>query len=62
MKHKVRQDKFMQEEYKVKLGRDGSIVAHMPLGGKKTVEKVRTKQSDELNFYIPEKWNYNQII
>lgn len=22
----------------------------------------RTRQSDELNFYIPEKWNYNMDI
>jgi len=52
----------MQEESKVKLERDGAIVVHMPYEDQKTFKKVRTVKSDELNFYIPEKWDYNQII
>lgn len=52
----------MQEECKVKLERDGAIVAHMPREDKKSFKKARTIQNDELNFYIPEKWNYDQIM
>lgn len=28
---------------------------------KNTFERVRTKQTNEENFYIPEKWNYQQL-
>ena len=59
MKSKIRQDKFMEESTNLKLAKDGSIVVHMPHESKKTFKKVRTRKSDELNYYIPEKWNYN---
>jgi hypothetical protein len=52
----------MQEKCKAKLERDGAIVAYMPYDSKKGFKKVRTVKSDELNFYIPEKWDYDQII
>jgi len=52
----------MQEECKVKLERDGSLVFHMPYEDKKVSKKVRTVKSDELNFYIPEKWDYEMEI
>lgn len=52
----------MQPEEKVKLERDGAIVVHMPYGANKTYKKVETIKSDELNFYVPEKWNYEMEI
>ena len=41
------------------LGKDGSIINHIYYDTKKVFTKTTTIKDDKLNFYIPEKWNYD---
>jgi hypothetical protein len=46
----------------VKEERGSSLVPCVPYEVNKTFKKTRTIQNDELNFFVPEKWDYDQII